>query len=253
MIFPTHKHISLSTYHIYRPPPFRQTSWSPFSSPAAEHRKHLNLDSIDEDERSDEDDEEEGGGPKQGATVVAATPEQYDGGRAAFSAAALAGLEYYQASNESYQGIHGSNASSSQYSLPPPSPTPSASSRESKSSSLFGSIPQRATSSSFDDYDYEDYPEGDYEDEDEYDDLRSEHSSDLDFSKSPSSHSTSKTGKKMARSSDRLAKFEREQELLFEQKRDALERELSNVLERNAVKSVRIVSYVCVCVCIGCI
>ena len=35
-----------------------------------------------------------------------------------------------------------------------------------------------------------------------------------------------------------LEKFEREQELLFQQKKEDMERELSNVLERNAAKSV---------------
>lgn len=38
---------------------------------------------------------------------------------------------------------------------------------------------------------------------------------------------------------DRLARFEREQELMFRQKKNAMEQQLSNVLERNAVKSFR--------------
>ena len=39
--------------------------------------------------------------------------------------------------------------------------------------------------------------------------------------------------------SQRLAKFEKEQEAMFERKKQSMERELSNVLERDAVKSVR--------------
>ena len=107
----------------------------------------------------------------------------------------------------------------------PPSPTPSASSRESRSSSLFGSI-QHNQSSTFD----------------EYDDDQSDHSSVLDFSKSPSSSHSTSTNTNNSRiviaASERLAKFEKEQEILFLQKKGAMERELNNVLERNAVKSV---------------
>ncbi|CAB9507164.1 expressed unknown protein [Seminavis robusta] len=40
-------------------------------------------------------------------------------------------------------------------------------------------------------------------------------------------------------SSERLAKFEREQEIMFQQKRTSIQRELSNVLERNAIKTHR--------------
>lgn len=44
--------------------------------------------------------------------------------------------------------------------------------------------------------------------------------------------------------SERLLKFEQEQEKMFEQKKKGMERELTNVLERSAVKSVRLAFFV---------
>jgi hypothetical protein len=52
-------------------------------------------------------------------------------------------------------------------------------------------------------------------------------------------YSRDRTSSRDHGTSERLAKFEREQEIMFQQKRSSIQRELFNVLERNAVKSVR--------------
>lgn len=54
-----------------------------------------------------------------------------------------------------------------------------------------------------------------------------------------SSYSSPAAHRKKFVTTERLAKFEQEQEQLFQQKKNHMERELSSVLERNAVKSVR--------------
>ena len=97
-------------------------------------------------------------------------------------------------------------------------------------------MPHRASTRSYESYDDEEDDDGSGSDSDNDSSL-------LEFSKSPASSTHSHPHRKRSRharmySNERLAKFEREQEILFQQKKYHMERELSNVLERNAVKSV---------------